>query len=564
MRHVYSFLIVTVVVLMLAACQPDSDEPQAVVESESPELPTSQGGDLPEVALAPVRPGIYSSFRLDPSLGHLGDNEREMIGLLIDAAAIMDELFWRQAYGDRDTLLTAIDDEDARDFAVINYGPWDRLAGNQPFIPGVGPKPAGANYYPADMTDEAFEALADPAKQSLYTLIRRDGDGELMVVPYHQQYAEPLADAADLLRQASELSDSEDFARYLRLRADALVSDDYQPSDLAWLDVRDSNVELIIGAIETYEDQRYGYKAGYEAYVMIKDHAWSERLSRYAAFLPDLQRGLPVPDAYRAESPGTDSDLNAYDMLYYAGHSNAGSKTIAVNLPNDEEVQLARGTRRLQLKNAMRAKFDAILEPLADILIAEDQRQHIQFDAFFGNTMFHEVAHGLGIKNTVDGSGTVREALREHASPHEEGKADVLGLFMVRELLERGEMEGELMDYYVTFLAGIFRSVRFGAASAHGRANMMRFNYFAEMGAFERDNQGRYRVIEGRFSEAVDALSRDILTLQGDGDYARAGRMLDEMGIIGPELQADLDRIDQAGIPVDVVFEQGREVLGLN
>jgi len=564
MRHVYSFLIVTVVVLMLAACQPDSDEPQAVVESESPELPTSQGGDLPEVALAPVRPGIYSSFRLDPPLDHLGDNEREMIGLLIDAAAIMDELFWHQAYGDRDTLLTGIDDEDTRDFAVINYGPWDRLAGNQPFIPGVGPKPAGANYYPADMTDEAFEALADPAKQSLYTLIRRDDDGDLMVVPYHQQYAEPLAEAADLLRQASELSDSEDFARYLRLRADALVSDDYQPSDMAWLDVRDSNVELIIGAIETYEDQRYGYKAGYEAYVMIKDHAWSERLSRYAAFLPDLQRGLPVPDAYRAESPGTDSDLNAYDMLYYAGHSNAGSKTIAVNLPNDEEVQLARGTRRLQLKNAMRAKFDAILEPLADILIAEDQRQHIQFDAFFGNTMFHEVAHGLGIKNTVDGSGTVREALREHASPHEEGKADVLGLFMVRELLERGEMEGELMDYYVTFLAGIFRSVRFGAASAHGRANMMRFNYFAEMGAFERDNQGRYRVIEGRFSEAVDALSRDILTLQGDGDYARAGRMLDEMGIIGPELQADLDRIDQAGIPVDVVFEQGREVLGLN
>ncbi len=572
MRHIHTLLLVSVTVLMLSACQPESDEPVTVVEPESPELPSSQGGELQEVALAPVRPEIYSSFRLDPPLDHLGDNEREMIGLLIDAAGIMDELFWHQAYGDREALLKAISDYDddnahklvTRDFALINYGPWDRLAGNRPFVRGVGPKPAGANYYPADMTDEEFQMLADPAKQSLYTLIRRDADGDPMVVPYYQEYAEPLAEAADLLRQASELSDSEDFARYLRLRADALVSDDYQPSDRAWLDVRDSNVELIIGAIETYEDQRYGYKAGYEAYVMIKDHAWSERLSRYAAFLPDLQRGLPVPDAYRAESPGTDSDLNAYDMLYYAGHSNAGSKTIAVNLPNDEEVQLARGTRRLQLKNAMRAKFDAILEPLADILIAEDQREHIQFDAFFGNTMFHEVAHGLGIKNTVDGSGTVREALREHASPHEEGKADVLGLFMVRELLERGEMDGELMDYYVTFLAGIFRSVRFGAASAHGRANMMRFNYFAEMGAFERDDQGHYRVIEDRFSEAVDALSRDILTMQGDGDYARAGRMLDEMGIIGAQLQADLDRIDEAGIPVDVVFEQGREVLGLN
>ncbi len=563
MRHFSSLLILLTAILLLLGCQSEP-ESESVSDDDVTVFSESDSPELPDVAVAPVRPQIYSNFRLDPSLDHLGDSEREMIGLLIDAAAIMDDLFWQQAYGDRDALLELIDDQATREFAMINYGPWDRLAGNRSFLPGVGPKPTGANYYPADMSDEEFEALDDPDKQSLYTLIRRADSGDLIVVPYHQQYAAPLAQAAELLRAASDLSESEAFVRFLRLRADALVSDDYQPSDMAWLDVRDSNVELIIGAIETYEDQRYGYKAGYEAYVMVKDHEWSERLSRYAAFLPDLQRSLPVPDAYRVESPGTDSDLNAYDMLYYAGHSNAGSKTIAVNLPNDEEVQLARGTRRLQLKNAMRAKYDAILKPLADVLIARDQREHVQFDAFFGNTMFHEVAHGLGIKNTVDGAGTVREALREHASPHEEGKADVLGLFMVRELLERGEMEGELMDYYVTFLAGIFRSVRFGAASAHGRANMMRFNYFAEMGAFQRDEQGHYRVIEDRFSEAVDALSRDILMMQGDGDYARAGRMLDEMGIIRPELQADLDRIDRAGIPVDVTFEQGRELLGLN
>ncbi len=428
---------------------------------------------------------------------------------------------------------------------------------------GYGPKPPGANYYPADMTDEEFEALTDERKSELYTLIRRDEAGELMVVPYHEVFASQLADAAALLDEAANLSDSESFGEYLRLRAQALVSDDYQPSDLAWLDVRDNNVELIIGAIETYEDQRYGAKSGYEAYVMIKDHEWSDRLSRYAAFLPDLQRNLPVPEEYRREEPGTDSDLNAYDMLYYAGHSNAGSKSIAVNLPNDEEVQLAKGTRRLQLKNAMQAKFDAILVPISEVLIAEDQLEHISFDAFFGNTMFHEVAHGLGIKHTIDGRTTVREALREHASPHEEGKADVLGLFMVRELLEAGELEGDIMDYYVTFLAGIFRSVRFGAASAHGRANMMRFNYFDQHGAFERGADNRYRVIPDRFSEAVDGLSREILILQGDGDYERAGRMLEEMGMVGERLQADLDRIDAAGIPVDVTFRQGREVLGL-
>ncbi|MFU8832493.1 MAG: dipeptidyl-peptidase 3 family protein [Wenzhouxiangella sp.] len=554
--------VVVLTVLVLAACQ---DEPLPPVQTLDPpeEVPARYVDERDPIALAPARPEIYAEFTLDPPIDHLSDNERRMVGLLIDAADIMDLLFWYQAYGQPEPFIDGIASPTARRYAEINYGPWDRLEGNRPFIEGYGPKPVGANYYPADMTDEEFDAFDDELKNDLYTLIRRDEAGDLMVVPYHEAFANDLAQAAELLKEAAELSDNESFAEYLRLRAAALVSDDYQPSDLAWLDVTDNNVELIIGAIETYEDQRYGAKAGYEAYVMVKDHEWSDRLSRYAAFLPDLQRSLPVPEEYRREEPGTDSDLNAYDMLYYAGHSNAGTKTIAVNLPNDEEVQLARGTRRLQLKNAMQAKFDAILVPISEVLIAEDQLEHISFDAFFGNTMFHEVAHGLGIKHTIDGRTTVREALREHASPHEEGKADVLGLFMVRQLLEAGAMEGDIMDYYVTFLAGTFRSVRFGAASAHGRANMMRFNYFARMGAFERGADNRYRVIPERFSEAVDSLSREILILQGDGDYERAGRMLDEMGLVGERLQVDLDRIDAAGIPVDVTFRQGREVLGL-
>jgi hypothetical protein len=261
--------------------------------------------------------------------------------------------------------------------------------------------------------------------------------------------------------------------------------------------------------------------------------------------------------------PGTDTDLNAYDVVYYAGDCNAGSKTIAINLPNDEEVQLAKGSRRLQLKNAMRAKYDEILVPIADLLIAEDQRAHVTFDAFFANVMFHEVAHGLGIKNVLGGDGTVREALAEHASALEEGKADVLGLYLVTQLMQKGELDGELMDGYVTFLASIFRSVRFGASSAHGKANMIRFNYFERMGAFQRDADGRYSVDAERMAAAVEALSRDILTLQGDGDRAGAGRMVAELGVVGPTLQSDLDRLSTAGIPVDVVFEQGVDVLGL-
>ncbi|MDZ7645042.1 MAG: hypothetical protein U5K76_13015 [Woeseiaceae bacterium] len=354
-------------------------------------------------------------------------------------------------------------------------------------------------------------------------------------------------------------------ANYLRLRADALVTDRYQESDMAWMDVRSNPVEVVIGPIETYEDRLFGYRAAYESYVLIKDQEWSERLSRFAEFLPELQRGLPVPDAYKAEAPGTDSDLNAYDAVYYAGDSNAGSKTIAINLPNDEQVQLEKGTRRLQLKNAMQAKFEKILQPIAGVLIDESQRQHITFDAFFANTMFHEVAHGLGIKNTIDGNRTVRAALMDVAASIEEGKADILGLYMITRLHEAGELgEIDLRDNYVTFMAGIFRSVRFGASSAHGKANMLRFNYFADRGAFVRDPEsGTYRVDFEATRQAMTALSGRLLMLQGDGDYEGAVALTDELGVIRPSLQADLDRLTDAEIPVDIVFDQGVEVLGL-
>ena len=283
---------------------------------------------------------------------------------------------------------------------------------------------------------------------------------------------------------------------------------------------------------------------------------------RGADFLPELQNSLPVPDAYKKESPGSESQLNAYDVVYYAGDCNAGSKTIAVNLPNDEELQTTYGTRRSQLKNAMKAKFDHILVPLADVLIDSSQRQHITFDAFFANTMFHEVAHGLGIKYTLDGR-KVKQALQALHSPLEEGKADILGLYMVTYLRENGHIaEGELMDNYVTFLASIFRSVRFGASSAHGKANMVRFNYFREKGAFEYEN-GTYRVNMENMQKAMNDLSALIITLQGDGDAEGVQKLMDEMGVVPDALQADLDRLNEQGIPVDIVFDQGISTLGL-
>jgi hypothetical protein len=511
----------------------------------------------------------YTNVRLTTDLP-LTANERRMIPLLIDAAREMDEVFWLQAYGDRAALLSSISDPRTRRFAEINYGPWDRLAGNEPFLPNVSAKRAGALFYPADMTKVEFDAAvagggarADALK-SLYTVVQRSAGGQLEAVPYHRRYADQFQRAAAKLREAARHADDPGLKRYLELRADALLTDNYQPSDLAWLDMKNNTIDVVIGPIESYEDELFGTKTAAEAYVLVKDQEWSRRLSRYAALLPQLQRDLPVPEQYKRETPGTDSDLNAYDVIYYAGAANAGSKSIAVNLPNDEQVQLQKGTRRLQLKNAMRAKFDKIMLPIAGMLIAPGQRRNVTFDAFFGNTMFHEVAHGLGIKNTINGRGTVRESLKEEASALEEGKADVLGLFMENRLHRMGELQGQMLDNYVTFLAGIFRSVRFGASSAHGRANVARFNYFKERAAFNRDPAtGTYRVDAVKMEQAINALSELILRLQGDGDYAGVQAYMQRYGSIDAGLQSDLDRLGSAGIPVDVVFEQGKSVLGV-
>ena len=552
--HTQVLRILPAAMFFLAACQDRAIESTETLEAE------------PAVEAANPRFDIYAPFTLTADLSGLSDAQRQMIPLLIQASEIMDELFWRQAFGENhEQWLATIDDERAREFARINYGPWDRLDNEKPFIEGAGEKPLGAGFYPADMSKDEFAAADLENKIDLYSLIRRDGDGGLIRIPYHVAYANELAEAADLLLQAAALAEDEGFRHYLQLRADALLTDEFQASDLAWMDAKTNAIDVVIGPIENYEDRLFGYRAAYEAYVLIKDQEWSRRLAKFAAFLPELQRGLPVDDAYKTEEPGTDSDLNAYDVIYYAGDSNAGSKTIAINLPNDEQVQLQKGTRRLQLKNAMQAKFEKILQPIADVLIDDSQAQHITFDAFFANVMFHEVAHGLGVKETINGRGTVRKALLDTASSLEECKADVLGLYMITRLNEAGELGDEdLMNNYVTFLADIFRATRFGASSAHGKANMISFNYFAEYGAFRRDPAtGKYKVDFDRMQEAMNGLSALLLRLQGDGDYKGAVQLTETRGVINSELQADLDRLTDANIPVDITFRQGIDVLGL-
>ena len=506
----------------------------------------------------------YAEFTLTADISHLSDNQKQMLKKLFEAADIMNNIFWLENAGEKNEFLSSIEDPQLRRYADINYGPWDELNNLAPFIESYGPKPAGAMFYPSDMTKEEFESWENPDKTSLYTMVKRDENGKLMTVWYHEAFKPYVEKASVLLLEAAELAEDPGFKKYLTLRAHALITDDYFESDMAWLDMKNNLVDIVIGPIENYTDGLFGYKAAHEGYVLLKDVEWSDKLSKYAAFLPQLQTQLPVEQAYKAETPGLDVDLNAYDVLFYAGDCNMAGKTIAINLPNDERVQLEKGTRKLQLKNAMQAKFDKILVPIADVLIAPDQRQYVTFDAFFSNTMFHEVAHGMGIKNTINGKGPARKALKEKYSAIEEGKADILGLFLVTKLNEMGEFtETNLMDNYVTFMACIFRSVRFGASSAHGMANMIRFNYFLEKGAFVRNADGTYSTDMEKMKVASAELTEKILKLQGDGDYEAAKAWIEKDGIIKDQLKADLARVNEAGIPVDIYFNQGPEVVGL-
>jgi len=505
----------------------------------------------------------FATVTLTTDLSKLTEKEKKMLPILFDIAKIMDDIFWMQTYGNKDSLMALIKDEKAKKFAEINYGPWERLNNNKSFVNGIGEKPLGANFYPKDITKEEFEKFNDKNKTSQYTIIRRDDKGKLKVIWYHEAYKEKVEQAAKLLKQAAELAEDAGLKKYLELRAKALLDDNYFDSDIAWMDMKNNTIDFVVGPIENYEDGLYEYRAAEESTILVKDKVWSQKLDKFIAMLPELQTNLPVEEKYRKEKPGSNSDLGVYDIIYYAGNANCGGKTIAINLPNDENVQLKKGSRRLQLKNAMRAKFDNILTPIAKSLIDSTQLANIKFDAFFDDVMFHEVAHGLGVKNTINGKGPARTALKEVFSSFEEAKADVLGLFLISKLIDKKFVtEATLNDHYVTFMAGLIRSVRFGAAEAHGKANMMCFNYFEELGAFKFEN-GKYKVDFAKMKTAVDKWAGKILVFQGDGDYDGAVKFLKQYGVVKPELQKCLDNLKTANIPVDIIFNQGMEALGL-
>ncbi|OFX32598.1 MAG: Zn-dependent hydrolase [Bacteroidetes bacterium GWA2_32_17] len=508
----------------------------------------------------------YAVVKLTANISNLSESEKQILPILFEAAQLMDELYWIQACPNKEELLANIKDENTRKFFMINYGPWEHLNNNKPFVEGVGNKPDGSNFYPLNMEKEEFEKFSSSDKTSWYTIISRNEKGELITIPYSKFYNEKLIKASELLKKAAEISDNESLKKYLKLRADALLSNNYFESDMAWMNLENNNIDFVIGPIESYNDGIYGYKTSFESFILLKDNEWSNKLSKFAVLLPEIQKSLPVDEKYKTEVPGKDSQLGVYEAICYAGDCNAGSKTIAINLPNDKNVNEQKGTRKLQLKNSIKAKFDKILLPMSEILIDDSQTKNIKFDAFFENIMFHEVAHGLGVSKTINNKGTVSDALKDLHTSLEECKADILGLYIVTYLNKNGKLnEHELIDNYVTFLAGIFRSVRFGAASSHGKANMIEFNYFEKNEAFTRDvKTGKYKMNFEKMIEAVSSLGKSLLTIQGNGDYEGGKKILTEMGIMKPQLEQDLQKVSNANIPRDIIFEQGDKVLGLS
>ena len=514
----------------------------ACVQSED----TALKAKVESYAVVEVKSPLYDA---------LSDNDKKIVGLFREAADIIDGLFWKQTFGDK-AEMEALTNEYEKAYAMINYGPWDHLDNNEPFVEGYGAKPLGCQYYPQDMTMEEWEAFDDPDKLSLYTVIRRDENGALKTVWYRDEYKAELEKVCALLEEAAALTTNEGMRTYLTERVKAFRTDDYFASDMAWMDMKDCNMDFVIGPIENYDDHLFEAKAAYESFILLKDEKRSANLAKYVSLLPTLQTMLPCAPEYKTFVPGTSSDLNVYDALYYAGDCNGGSKTIAINLPNDERVHAAKGTRRLQLYNSMMAKFNKILAPIGEVLVTEEQQKLLTADAFFWNVTFHEVAHGLGVKQTVNGKGTVDEAMKSEKTTWEEAKADILGLFMVNSLIDMGEITDITKEESIaTFIAGIVRSVRFGFASSHGKANMMCYNYMEQQGAFYRNEQGRYVIDFEKAPAVINSWAELIIRTQATGDFEFAQKYASENANIREGLAADVAKVNEAGIPRDIVFD---------
>lgn len=533
------------------------------VRAAEPKAPRKAGEELRVVPDIQKRIAQFVPTPFSADLSALTAEDRKVLGKLVEAGKLMNEIFLRQAWTGNPAMraelkaLTGPQSAAAREYFDINYGPWDRLAERQPFL-GSKTRPAGAGYYPEDLTKQDFEAWiakhpGDKEKlTSTFTVIRRGKDGGLVTVPYSQEYAEWLKPAAKLLREAAAITGNASLKKFLELRAAAFESDDYYASDVAWMDL-DAPVEVTIGPYETYEDDLFGYKAAFEAYVTVNLPKESAALALYKERLPWLERNLPIPDADKNLNRGTESPIRVVDLVYGGGEAQAGVQTAAFNLPNDERVREAKGSKKVLLRNTMKAKYDKILIPIAGLVLDPAQVKDVSFDAYLNETLHHELSHGLGPGTiTVDGRKTeVRLELKELYATLEEAKADVMGVYNILALIERGDMPAALRkSLEPTYVAGLFRAARFGVDEAHGQGVVSQFNYLMAKGALQLNAQGQVHAVSEKFPAGIRDLLHDMLELQARGDYEGTKKFLDTYGKPSQALRDAIGKL--AAVPVDI------------
>jgi peptidase M49-like protein len=540
--------------LAIAGCSPQKDEAR-MSETKKTESPLA----------SKIRRFAPTDIVADVS--HLSENDRKALARLIDAARLLDPLYLRQVWSGNEALLKKLEGDTTSEgrerlhYFMINKCPWSRLDKNEPFIDGVPhEKPPQAGFYPDDLTKDEFNTwvagLSERERQratGFFTVIRRGADGKLKIVPYHEEYGEFLKPAARLLKEAAELTENATLKNFLTRRAEAFLTDDYYASDVAWMDL-DAAIDVTIGPYETYEDELFGYKAAFEAFVTVRDEAESAKLARFSGYLQELEDNLPVDPKYRNPKLGAASPIRVVDVVYTSADGNHGVQTAAFNLPNDEKVVKEKGSKRVMLKNVQEAKSSKVLVPISKILIDPSQQSQISFEAFFTHILAHELMHGLGPHNVkVGGRDTsVRKELKELYSAIEEAKADVTGLWALQYLIDKGVVDRAMeRDMYTTYLASSFRSVRFGINEAHGKGQALQFNYLVDEGAIRIDEAaGTFSIDSAKIKDAVRKLTYEILTLQAEGSYDKAKTMLDRYGVIRPVMQNALDKL--ADVPVDI------------
>ncbi|HSB09588.1 MAG TPA: hypothetical protein VLM38_08900 [Blastocatellia bacterium] len=498
---------------------------------------------------------------------HLSEGDRKALDKLIEAAKLLDPLFLRQVWSGNEALLKKLQADASPEgrerlhYFMINKGPWSRNEKNEPFIDGVPhEKPPQAGFYPDDVSKDEFNAWVDTLSEQdkqratgFFTVIRRGPDGKLRIVPYHEEYREFLEPASKLLKEAAELTTNQTLKNFLTKRADAFLSDDYYASDVAWMDL-DAPIDVTIGPYETYEDELFGYKAAFEAFITLRDEAESDKLVKFSGYLQELENNLPIEPKYRNPKLGAASPIRVVDNVFCSGDGNRGVQTAAYNLPNDEKVVKEKGSKRVMLKNMQEAKFNKALIPISKVVMDPSQQAQISFDAFFTHILAHELMHGLGPHNIkVGGRDTnVRKELKELYSTIEEAKADITGLWALQYLIDKGSVDRAMeRDLYTTYLASSFRSVRFGITEAHGKGQAIQFNYLIDEGAIKVDETaGTYSIDASKIKDAVRKLTTEILTIEAEGSYEKAKAMLDKYGVIRPAMQKALDKLSD--VPVDI------------